>query len=160
MQPPSQCYKCIQGSQLVPWSSTEALKSFLQAAGRAGSRGRTDTARRAALSSWNAHLASRARGCCIWRGWRAGEQCRGGLERALQGSAELGPRNKTSSFLLLLWLLAPTAPVFAVCLLEHVFAGNFGLQFGADQERATHLSVKRVGFLWRGDEPMLQHDWD
>lgn len=28
MQPPSQCYKCIQGSQLVPWSSTEALKEF------------------------------------------------------------------------------------------------------------------------------------
>lgn len=116
--------------------------------------------KRAALSSWNAPLASRARGCCISRGWRAGEQRRGGLERSLQGSAEPGPQNKTRSLLLLLWLLAPTAPVFAVCLLEHVFAGNFGLQFGADQERAAHLPMKRVGLLWRGDEPMLQHDWD
>lgn len=82
------------------------------------------------------------------------------MERSLQGSAEPGPQNKTSSFLLLLWLLAPTAPVFAVCLLEHVFAGNFGLQFGADEERAAHLPMKGVGLLRRGDEPVLQHDWD
>lgn len=49
---------------------------------------------RAALSSWNAHLVSRAQGCCISRGWRAGEQRRGGLECSLQGSAEPGPQNK------------------------------------------------------------------
>lgn len=160
MQPPSQCYKCIQGSQLVPWSSTEAHRVSCKLwAVLAVQAGQTEQ-ERAALSSWNAHLASRAWGCCISRGWRAGEQRRGGLERSLQDSAKPGPHNKTSSFLLLLWLLAPPAPVFAICLLEHVFAGNFGLQFGADQERAAHLPMKRVGLLWRGDEPMLQHDWD
>lgn len=160
MQPASQCYKCIQGSQLVPWSSTEALRVSCKLRAVLVVRVGQTQQERAALSSWNAHLASRAQGCCISRGWRAGEQRRGGLERSLQGSAELGPQNKTSSFLLLLWLLTPTAPVFAICLLEHVFAGNFGLQFGADQERAPHLPMKRVGLLWRGDEPMLQHDWD
>lgn len=65
-----------------------------------------------------------------------------------------------SSFLLILWLLAPTAPIFAICLLEHVFAGNFGLQFGADKEGTPHLPMKRVGLLWWRDKPMLQHDWD
>lgn len=134
-----------------------STQSFLQAAGCAGSPGRTDTAGKSSFVLVECPLGFQG---CISRGWRAGEQRRGGLERSLQGSAELGPRNKTSPFLLLLWLLTPTAPVFAICLLEHAFAGNFGLQFGADQERAPHLPMKRVGLLWRGDEPMLQHDWD
>lgn len=84
----------------------------------------------------------------------------GRLERSLQGANCALRTRYISSFLLILWLLAPIAPIFAVCLFEHVFARNFGLQFGADKERTPHLPMKRVGLFWWRNKPMLQHHWN
>lgn len=43
---------------------------------------------------------------------------------------------------------------------EHVLAGYFRLQLGADEEGAGHLAVEGVGLLrWRG-EAVAEHDRD
>lgn len=65
-----------------------------------------------------------------------------------------------SSLLLQLLFLGPLAPIFAIGLLEHVFAGDFGLQFGTDEERAPHLPVERISLLWGRDKSVSQHDRD
>lgn len=51
-------------------------------------------------------------------------------------------------------------PVVAVGLLEHVFAGYFSFEFGADEEGATHLAVEGVGLLGGWGESLPQHHGD
>ena len=55
---------------------------------------------------------------------------------------------------------ASVLPVVGISLLEHVFAGNFSIEFGADEEGAAHLAVEGVGFLWRRRESLPQHHRD
>lgn len=120
---------------------------------------RTDRAKNSFVSV-KLTLGFQGTGCCFSRGWRVRVQHMGGKNIPGKAQTNRALRTRYVSSLLLLWLLAPSAPVFAVCLLEHVFAGNFGLQFGADKERSPHLPMKRVGLFWRRDKPMLQHDWN
>lgn len=51
-------------------------------------------------------------------------------------------------------------PIVIVGLLEHVPAGDLGLEFGADEEGAAHLAVQRVGLLGRRCQPLPQHHGD
>lgn len=48
--------------------------------------------------------------------------------------------------------------VVTVCFFEHGLTGEAGLQLRADEERATHLAVQRVGLLWWWDEAVFQHN--
>lgn len=51
-------------------------------------------------------------------------------------------------------------PVFVVSRLEHVLAGQLGVEPGADEEGTAHLAVQRVCLLrWRG-EAVFQHHRD
>lgn len=51
-------------------------------------------------------------------------------------------------------------PVVAVGLLEHVLAGDFSFEFGADEEGAAHLAVEGVRLLGRRRESLPQHHGD
>lgn len=51
-------------------------------------------------------------------------------------------------------------PVLLVGLLEHFLALQLRLQPGADEERAAHLAMQRVGLLWGRGEPVFEHHWD
>lgn len=51
-------------------------------------------------------------------------------------------------------------PVVAVGRLEHVLAGDFSFEFGANEEGAAHLPVEGVGFLWRRRQSLPQHHRD
>ena len=61
------------------------------------------------------------------------------------------PANKQNKVYLHLVSLAEifltVAPVLAVGLLEHVPAADLGLEAGADEEGAAHLTVQRIGLL-------------
>lgn len=55
---------------------------------------------------------------------------------------------------------ASVLPVVGVSFLEHVFAGNFSFEFGADEKGAAHLAVEGVGLLGRRRESLSQHHGD
>lgn len=51
-------------------------------------------------------------------------------------------------------------PVLPICLLKHVLTAQLGIQPGADEERAAHLSVERVRLFWRRCESVFEHHRD
>ena len=60
----------------------------------------------------------------------------------------------------LAWSLLALGPVVAVDVVEHVLAGQLGVEARADEEGAAHLAVQRVGLLGRRGQSLLQHDRD
>lgn len=51
-------------------------------------------------------------------------------------------------------------PVLLIRRLEHVLTPQLGIQPGADEERAAHLSVQRVRLLRRRGESVSEHHGD